>query len=790
MLDRKLLRDLKSSRGLLLAIVSIMALGIALFVGMRSTFQSLAEAKAKYYQQSRIADFWIDLKKAPNADLERLMQVPGIRDFETRIQFATTVDLPGRDQPVNGLAISLPEVRETVINDILLVRGDYFSGARGTEILVNDKFAQANNVQPGDHIRLLLNERSEEFLVVGTAISAEFTYLLGPGTIVPDPENFGVFYLPRRHMEQWLDFEGAANQVVGHLAPRSGHRVERILSEAELRLRDYGVFSTTSLEDFASNFYLSNEIAQLNQIGTFLPTLFLGVAALILNVLMTRLTRSQRVVIGTLKAVGYEDWRIFLHYVKFGLVVGIVAAGIGSLLGWLLTVSMTNMYQEFFQFPDLRPGYHWPTHLTGLVVCMVFTLLGTVYGAWQMLRLRPAEAMRSEPPAKGGHVLLERFPLLWDLLSSRWRVTLRNIFRGKLRSGVTLFSALVGAGILTSGLMLQSTGEFFVREQFERLTRSDIDLTFKDALDITAWYELQTVAGIDQVEPTFSVACDLVHGRNRESASVMGILPESMLTVPTDRQGNRIRIPEVGLVMERRLAENLGAGVGDMVRLEPKIGDRRVVEVPIAALSQGYFGLNVYANLDYLSQIRGESLALTGAQLKVNPEPQSMRRMYGELKQMPAVESIHSRTDMLENMRSTIVDNQQAVIGMIVAFAGTIFFGNVLNASLVNLAERLREISTLAAMGYTPWEIGGLLLRETMLLNLVGTLLGFPLGYLLTYSMTLTMDQDLIRFPIIFEAWMIVAVLAASITFTLAAHAVVQRRIFKLDPLEGLKVRE
>ncbi|PQO46319.1 ABC transporter permease [Blastopirellula marina] len=789
-LNRKLLRDLMAARGLLIAIISIMMLGTGLLVGMQSTFYNMKAAKQRYYLQCRMADFWIDLKKAPLGELDALQSIPGIRNWRQRIQFPVTVDLDQRVRPLNGMVISMPDLRQPVTNDILLIQGDYFSDRGEPEVIVNDKFAEANDLRPGQKLHLLLNNRREEFLIVGTAISSEFTYLIGPGSLTPDPENFGVFYLPRRQMEELFDFQGAANQVVGHFTPGMEADQQAALDLAERRLESSGFISATLLKDFTSNYFVSNEIAQLANTATFLPAMFLVVAALILNVLMTRLARQQRTTVGTLKALGYGDGTIFWHFLKFGSVVGLIAGIMGSGVGTLLAQGMLSQYQQLFQFPDLRNDFYLQTHLIGWSVSIVCAMAGSVYGARQMLLLRPAEAMRPEPPAKGGRVLLERVTLLWNELTPGWRVAIRSMVRHRSRTAIALFAGTVGAGILVSGLMMMEATESFIRDEFEGRVRSDIDLTFKDALGREAWYDLSHLPGVDRVEPQFNVPCDFANGPYQRKGAIQGILSNAQLTVPTDAKDVPIRIPSVGLVMERRLAEHLHLKVGDMVEVYPKSGRRDPLAMPVSAISNSQFGLSVYADLDYLCGMRGESFAMTGAQLKINLAEAAQRDLYLQLKQMPAMEAINSRVELVKNMRETIVQNQNLAIVMIVGFAGTIFFGNVLNASLVNLSERQREVATLGAMGYTRWEIGLFFLRESLVINSIGAVLGLPVGYVLILFMVQMIDQDLVRFPVVTAPWIWISAVVTALSFTLLAHAVVQWRIQRMNWLDSLKVRE
>jgi putative ABC transport system permease protein len=657
-------------------------------------------------------------------------------------------------------------------------------------VIVNDAFARRHGLHPGHWIHILLNNRRQELFLVGTAISSEFTYLLGPGAIMPDPQRFGVFYIKNDFAEDVFDFEGAANQVVGRLTPAMRDRPEDVLRRAEILLEPYGVFTATPLNLQASNQYLSNEIAGLRSFATVMPVIFLAVAALVLNVLLTRLTRQQRVVIGTLKALGYSDWQVFTHFLKFGATVGVAGAVAGSVLGYLGAWGMTAVYQHYFEFPDLRNELYPGVYLIGLGVSLLCAVLGSFHGARSMLRLRPAEAMRPEPPRRGGRIVLERWDFVWQRLSSSWRMVLRSLFRHRLRTAAGLFAAAMGSGLLVSGFMLWEGTDFLIEFELHRVVRSDVDVTFKDVRGEDALLELQGLPGVDLAEPRLDMACTLWHGPYHRKGALTGLLPAARLTVPSDRRGEAIRVPPVGVVMTRWLAETLHVQPGDQLTIVPVKGDRRPRTVPVTAIADSYLGMAAYADIHYLSRLWGEEFALSGAQLLVDNQPEMQHALYRELKQLPAVEAITPRRDMVKSLAKTAVQNMMVFIFTLIFFAGTVFFGSIVNSSLVSLAERQREVSTLGALGYGRWEIGLLFLRENLLTNLAGTGLGFPVGYLLTVLMAVCYSNDLIRLPVVFGGGILAVTFAVAIVFALAAHGFVQWRIHRMDYLEGLKVKE
>ncbi len=545
-LNRKLLRELYHTKGLLLAVTSIIAVGIMCYVSMQSAYHNLAAAKERYYQRCRMADFWIDVKKVPLAEMDAVASLPGITDLQPRIQFAATADLEDRPEPINSLVISLPENRShrPVINDIILDQGDYFTATRNNEVIVNAAFAKAHRIVPGDWIHLLLNDRRQELFVVGTAISSEFAWLIGPGAIIPDPQRFGVFYVKQKYAEDVFDFDGAANQLVGRLAPSIQDNPHEVLRRAENVLEPYGVFSVTPLAQQASHSFLNGDIQGTRSMAIFIPTIFLAVAALVLNVLITRLARQQRTVVGTLKALGYSDGQIFRHFLMYGLVIGVAGGLLGCGLGYLAAMGLIEMFDSYYTFPDLSNEFHWYTNIIGMLVSIACAEVGSIYGAWSMLRLQPAAAMRPEPPARGGAIMLEHIAMLWNRLSSPWRMALRGIFRNRLRTLASLFAAAMGTALLVSGFMMGEAQNYLLDFEFHRTAKNDIEVSFADDQSEDALWEIRSLPAVAVAEPVLGVGCTFIHGPYRRKVASPASRRRRRSPRRTTRAGSRSVFPK------------------------------------------------------------------------------------------------------------------------------------------------------------------------------------------------------------------------------------------------------
>jgi putative ABC transport system permease protein len=212
--------------------------------------------------------------------------------------------------------------------------------------------------------------------------------------------------------------------------------------------------------------------------------------------------------------------------------------------------------------------------------------------------------------------------------------------------------------------------------------------------------------------------------------------------------------------------------------------------VPVIEISDSYLGLAVYADIRYLSRLIDEELAVSGVQLAIQRDPQAQASLYRKLKQIPTLQTVTAKADMIKYFKEAILDVQNLLIDIIVAFAGVVFFGSILNASLVSLAERQREISTLRVLGYGPWRIGGLLFRESMITTVVGALLGMPLGYWLTAAIAEVYASDMFRMPVLLTPGLCFETLVIAISFGVITQFVVQKQIHAMNWLDALKTQE
>ena len=218
-INRKLLRDLWLIKGQAISISLVIAVGVVMLIMYNSAFDSLRLTQSSYYERQRFAHVFATLKRAPWRLRDRIADIPGVAQVETRVVVDVTLDVEGMSEPATGRLISVPAQRRSMLNDIVIQRGRYIDGTRPDEAIVNEAFALAHNLTPGDTITAIINGRRRDLEVVGFGLSPEFIYTIRPGELIPDDTRFGVFWMERRALAAAFDMEGGFNDVALSLMP-------------------------------------------------------------------------------------------------------------------------------------------------------------------------------------------------------------------------------------------------------------------------------------------------------------------------------------------------------------------------------------------------------------------------------------------------------------------------------------------------------------------------------------------------------------------------------------------
>jgi putative ABC transport system permease protein len=784
-LDRKLLRDVWTQRGPALAIAAVIGSGIALFVLMTSCLHSLQLTRDTYYDRYRFADVFVSLVRAPNRLIEEIRSIPQVARARDRVVVDVTLDVPGWTDPASGRLISMPPDDAPVLCDIFLRRGRYLEPGRRDEAIVSEGFAAAHGLDPGDTLRAVINGRLRELRIVGIALSPEYVYSIRPGELLPDDERFAVIWMHRRALASAFDMEGGFNDVVLRLSP--GADEQDVIARLDDLLARYGGKGAIPRRHQMSHWYLQSELDGLRSFGTLLPIVFLAVAAFLLNVVMTRMVSVQRPQIASLKAIGYSNLSLAWHYVQWSLTVTAIGTAAGIAVGAWMGSGMTRLYTDFFDFPILRYQLPWAVLVQAAAVSVAAAVLGSLFAVRRAVTLPPAVAMRPEPPTRFDPSIVEQLGA-GPLISPPARIVLRTLERHPGRALVSVLGIAAAAGLLIGGSFSFDAMDRIIDVQFRFAQRYDVMLTFERPASPRAIHEVSRLPGVLHAEGFRSVAARLEHEHRRRHAAITGIDPEARLNRIVDVDRDRVVPPPEGLVISRKLADVLGARVGDVLTIDVREGDRPTLRVPLVGLVEDTLGTNAYMGREALHRLMQEADILSGAYLLIDDARRE--ELFRRLKRVPRVAGVMHQDAAIEAFERTMGETVAIARGINVLFAVIIAFGVVYNAARISLAERARELATLRVIGFRRGEIAQILLGELGLITLVAIPLGLLAGRLMAVGVVEAYDTELFRMPLYIApatyATAVVTILAAS----LLSGLVMRRKLNRLDLIEVLKTRE
>jgi putative ABC transport system permease protein len=767
------------------AISLVMACGVATFVMSVSTAVSMYQSQARYYEEFRFADVFMNLKRAPSSLAPRLAAVPGVARMQARVVARVEIDVRGMSEPVQGSLLSIPDHYEHGLNELHLRLGRYPEPASTPEVLVHESFANAHHLRPGDSFHAVINGKKQRLAVSGVALSPEYIYPIRPGELLPDDRRYGIIWMRRSELEASFDMKGAFNNLTFSLLP--GANASAVIKAIDRLTESKGGLGAYTREDQVSHRFLSDELSQLRALASIPPGIFLVVAGFLLNIVIARLVRTQRGQIATLKAFGYTNRQVALHYLSFAAVITVAGIIAGSVLGIWMGRGMTRIYVKFFRFPYFEYHFHPAVVLGAAVFAGAAALLGVTTAVRDAARLTPAEAMRPEPPASYRPTFIERLGV-----KSWFSPTARMIFRQIERQPVKALFSVLGVALAVAVMMLGSFSKdldtFILEFQFQRSQRQDAIITFNETSDSRVLHALASTSGIRRVEGFRSVATRLRHEHLTHLVSIMGLEEGHSLFQLLDIKVGMVELPREGMIISQRLAKILRVQAGDSLDVEVLEQDRPRLKFRIAGTIDDFSGTSAYMNVLALNQAMKEGRVMSGAFVTIDGARTALT--YKELKNMPRVAGVNIKRAAIETFNRTMAENLRRLRLFNIGFACIIAFGVVYNAARIALSERSRDLATLRVLGYNCREISRILLGEIGTLVLAGLPVGMFIGYGFVALAIEALQTRTQRFPLIVEPHTFAAAVVVVLIAAAVSLLVVRRRLDQLDLMEVLKSRE
>jgi putative ABC transport system permease protein len=784
-LARKARRDLWRLKGQVATIALVLACGIMAMIMLRSTWTSLLGARDAYYDRYRFGDVFARLERAPESVAGRLEQVPGVAVVYTRISRDVMVPLPWEPDPIAGRVISIPDDGEPPLGALHLRAGRFPTPGAQDEAILLEQFAEAHHLRPGDRLPVVINGKLRSLAIVGTALSPEYVLAMSGRDIAPDNRRFAVMWMLHEAVAPAFRMEGAFNDVVFRLEP--GASLPAVLAAIDRELAPYGGLHAIGRDKQMSNYALANELAVLRSLALMIPTVFLIVAAFLVNVVVSRLVFLERTQIAVLKALGFSDRQIVFHYLGLVALIVAVAAVLGLALGAWSARWMTDLYGEFYRFPTRLHEIPFGTVFGTIAIGLAAAVLGALQAVRRIAKLPPAEAMRPPAPLVYRRGLLERLRLD-RAVGPTGMIVVREIQRKPFRFTLSVLGIAMGIAIFVMGRFSWDSFDHLMSDQFPREHREDLTVMIARPLPERALRELEHIPGVELAEGQRVVPVRFRAGSRHRDATMIGLPARPALRHLLDRDGTPVTLPPEGLVMTDKLAELLDLQIGELVEVEILEGDFSTRQLPIVATVSEAFGLQAYARADWLAGVLREEPRVSVIGLDVDPSQLEQVRL--ALKQLPQVLSVTSTRALVDRMRDQTGESMLVMTMILTLSAAAISIGIVYNNARIALSLRSRDLASLRVLGFTRAEISSILLGELGAQVVLGIPLGLLLGTWWARLLAARIDPENFRFPVYIASRSYAEAAVIALISGLVSALLVRRKLDRLDLVSVLKSSE
>jgi putative ABC transport system permease protein len=651
--------------------------------------------------------------------------------------------------------------------------------------LLLESFARANQLRPDAQVSAVIDGKKRQLHVVGIVRSPEYVFAISAGEMAPDPARFAVLFSNRRALETTFRMEGAFNDV--SIMLESTAQSAAVREAVDHILEPYGGLGSYLRERQPSNYAITGELDQLRGMSTVLPLIFVLVAALLVNVVMSRLVHLQRPEIATLKALGYDELTIAGHFLKLVLAIVGLGALTGVAAGAYLGARMLHLYARFFKFPGLHLSIDVAGVSIAVLICAACATAGALTAVRAATRLSAAEAMQPPAPAHYRRSGLDRIGLsAW--LGPSSQMVFRELQRRPLRMLLSAVALAASVGLMVIGGWYYDSIDDLMHTQFHLAMREDLSVLFSESRPAAAIGELAHLPGVLQAEGLRIVPVRFHVAHRSRDGALIGYPPDAELRSVRDALARPAPLPPDGVVLTDVLAKLLDVRPGQDVAIELHEGTRMTRTIRVNGVVADAMGLQGHMDLAALQRFLGEQDRRSLGLLLIDPN--SAWQLDQRLKQLPYVMSVTRRSSILERFKTQSGSMIATISLIILLFAATITVGVVYNNARVALSTRGRDLASLRVLGYTRSEISAVLLAEMAVPVLLALLPGCFFGRWLVQLLASTVDPETYRLPVIIAARSYAVAALVALIASAGSALLVRRRLDRLDLIGVLKTRE
>lgn len=766
LLAKKLRRDILENWKSFTAVFLICLLSVTLYMGIDSAWRGMEVNLNMQFEACSLGEIWVS-GEISDRMTENIAALDMVEDAQRRVVLRSTArKLSG--EPKLDVYMADGDFR---INKPMITKGIFDPAQKNTCVLAQD-FADARGIHPGDSITLEIGGEPIDILVTGLGYSAEYVVFSDSQNFKVDPFTFGYAYVSPGTMSH-LPYTEVSVALAEGADPK-------VTKQAISALLDDDTMIILTRDDKMGIKMAVEEVIQVRALGSVFPVVFFLIAALITWSTMKRLVDNQRLQIGTLRSMGYTKGQLIRHYTSYGLIISIIGALLGLVLGrYVIGTIIMEMLRALYVMPG-GDAFLNPVISVAISLLMVLIASGASYlSCRQALREMPASLLRPKPPKSGRRVFLERIPFLWKRLSFGNKLIIRNMLRNKTRLFIGIIGITGCVALLLTGFGMRDSVAYVLDNHYGNTMRYDMRLTFDTQVSEEYMYSLARRGNAETMETMMEQSCEVsIDNGVFEIEGLFVLEDEHNMVYFEGRDGSRAWLPKVGAAITEKMAEDTGLAPGDVITLRALNGREAkvpIVDVVSIQLGQGvYFSRSAWRSLDIMPYM--PTTLLLGGQ-SIHKEA------------LTNMEGINSVRTLLEEREANgmVVQILDLVVALMVLFAGALAFVVLFTLGQLNFFERLRELATLMVLGYYPRENKRLILRENMIIAFISIPIGLYAGpYLHRWVLKSGLPTILEFVPYIAPfSWWVTPLL--TLFFAWFVNLIVGAKFKNVDMVEALK---
>ena len=756
MLKKKMIRDILQHKAQFISIFLMAFLGVFVFTGISGEYIGLEDNVNDYYEETNLADGWIysyylnDLFLyqvdilGPTTQMERQLVVDSIADFE------------------NDPEITLHFVENNTISKFYLLEGEALNINDSDGVWLDKNFADAKQLKVGDRITFESQGYTINKEIKGLGYSPEYIYYSSSDSIIPDYTKIGFAYMSYKAFPE----DTIPYNVLNVKFDGSPDTYYKLL---DYRLNGY-YSSFVKQSDHPSVYQFSEEIAKHKMMANIFPIVFIIVALLILLTTLTRIITHQRTQIGILKANGFKNTTLVLHYISYGFWLVFAGSILGLILGPMIIPPLFYPPMiKTYTLPLWSPS--WNMSFIYLIVLMtIFSILVSYYAVSSISNEKPSDAIKPKIPKVSTSGFIERLNI-WKRLSFNFRWNYRDIKRNKLRSIMTIIGVMGCSALLIGAFGLYDDLNDVKTWEYDEINHYESKLIIDDDATISQIDEALHDVNGDKIMET---SIEIESSDTKKLASLL-VLNKTDLITPTDKEKNKIEIGNNEVSISQKMADMLNVGIGDNVKWHimglDKWVNTKIDKIHADPISQGLI----------MSQDKLEELGLNYTPTSIITS-QHINKTYAGFKTINTIEDIEKDWD-------EISQTMWLFIYILSFFASVLAVIVLYNLGLLSFTEIEREIATLKVLGFKSNALRKLLLTQNIVFTTIGFILGMPLGF---YILNLIWSSSGTSFYVVPSLTLTNIILSATITFSLSilVNLMFSNKIKNLKMVESLKSRE